>query len=86
MCGVTTVEQRHSVTGALQLPRTGRTDKTATDDQCSLHADRVLRKIRELSRRDAPGLESAVVQLRTNITANGDARLTCKDWLAGFFA
>ena len=51
-----------------------------------LDADRVLRKIRELSRRDAPGLESAVVQLRTNITANGDARLTCKDWLAGFFA
>ena len=50
-----------------------------------LDAQRVLRKIRELAKRDAPGLEPAVVALRKAIDAGQVGQTTCRDWLAGFF-
>lgn len=51
-----------------------------------LDAERVLRKVRELSARDAPGLEASVVQLRAAIQEGQDRGLTCRNWIAGFFA
>jgi hypothetical protein len=51
-----------------------------------LDADRVLTKIRELSTRDAPGLEPSVVSLRADIEADRWPSLTCREWMAGFFA
>jgi 2-methylcitrate dehydratase PrpD len=51
-----------------------------------LDAERVLRKIRELSRRDAPGLERAVVDLRKAIDAGTFEGLTCRAWLGTFFS
>ena len=50
-----------------------------------LDAQRVLRKIRDLAKRDAPGLEPAVVALRKAIDAGQVGQTTCRDWLAGFF-
>ena len=51
-----------------------------------LDAERVLRKIRELSARDAPGLACAVANLRQAIEADGCAAITCRAWVAEFFA
>ena len=51
-----------------------------------LDANRVLRKIGELAERDAPGLAPAVVRLRATIDAGEDPALTCREWMAGFFA
>ena len=51
-----------------------------------LDAERVLRKIRELSERDAPGLEVAVVDLRSAINAGAIGSTTCRDWLAKIFS
>ncbi|MBL8384756.1 MAG: MmgE/PrpD family protein [Burkholderiales bacterium] len=50
-----------------------------------LDAARVLRKIRELSARDAPGLEAAVVTLREAI-AQAASLPACSAWIADFFA
>ena len=50
-----------------------------------LDAERVLRKIRELAKRDAPGLAAAVVALRTAIEAGLIGQTTCRNWLASFF-
>lgn len=50
-----------------------------------LDAERVMRKIRELAKRDAPGLEAAVVALRKAIDAGQAGKTTCRDWLASFF-
>ncbi len=51
-----------------------------------LDADRVLRKIRELSERDAPGLENTVIALRKNINAGALGSTTCREWLARVFS
>ena len=55
-----------------------------------LKADRVLTKIRELSSRDAPGLERAVVTLREHIeggTSPDTSPASSTDrWIASFFA
>jgi hypothetical protein len=50
----------------------------------------VLRKIGDLSERDAPGLQAAVIDLRQRI-ASGEAidaapRGTSERWIASFFA
>lgn len=50
-----------------------------------LDAERVLRKIRELAERDAPGLAPAVVKLRQAIDAGQLGNATCRDWIAEFF-
>jgi 2-methylcitrate dehydratase PrpD len=50
-----------------------------------LDAERVLRKILELSERDAPGLETAVVKLRNAIAAGRVGDLTCRGWMADFY-
>ncbi len=54
-----------------------------------LEADRVLAKIRDLSGRDAPGLEPAVVSLRTRIESGGSPDSgpdgTTDRWIASFF-
>ena len=51
-----------------------------------LDAERVLRKIRELAERDAPGLEPAVVRLRQSIDAGQLGTAACREWIASFFA
>jgi len=49
-------------------------------------ADQVLEKIAALSARDAPGLASAVTQLRQRIEAASVGTVTCREWIAEFFA
>ncbi len=51
-----------------------------------LSAERVLKKIRDLSSRDASGLAPAVVNLRQRIEAGGLEPATCREWVASFFA
>ena len=55
-----------------------------------LEADRVLTKIRELSSRDAPGLERAVVTLREHIeggvSPDASPASSTDRWIASFFA
>ena len=50
-----------------------------------LDSERVLRKIRELSERDAPGLAPAVVALREAIDAGQPTTTSCRHWVTGFF-
>lgn len=50
-----------------------------------LDAERVLRKIRELSERDAPGLTLAVTRLRQKLQQAEPVPETTRQWISGFF-
>lgn len=51
-----------------------------------LSVDRVLEKIRDLSRRDAPGLALAVVHLQQLAESHDLGSATCREWVESFFA
>ena len=51
-----------------------------------LDAERVLQKIRELAKRDAPGLEAAVITARGAIEGGQAMSASCRHWIASFFA
>jgi hypothetical protein len=50
-----------------------------------LTQEQVLAKIRELSARNAPGLEAAVVNVQTSIARGALEPATCREWIASFF-
>jgi hypothetical protein len=47
---------------------------------------KVAGKIRDLSKRDAPGLAPSIVALRAAAEAGSVPDVLCRDWVRGFFS